>query len=368
MKTLYQEYRLFFIIISILIIGFIAWYFSNIVAYILIAVVVSFLGQPIVHVIEKVHIGKFRIPRAITALIALLSILCLMIAFFSFFIPLAVKQATLISNIDPNALLEHYKAEINWLQDQLLRYGILPEHTTLGAFLTEKIKSVLNLATFSNLLGNILSITGGFVFSMFSVLFLGYFFLYDENLFMNILLALMPVKYEDQTRNVTIKSKTLLSRYFIGLVADVIIMIISYIICLSIVGVKGAVVIGIFGGIVNIIPYVGPIIATVTGVLLGVTSAVSAGDYVMIVPLIIKILIVFLSVILLDNIIYAPVIYGKSINAHPVEIFIVIIAAGSIGGIIGMIIAVPVYSLLRIIAKEFLSQFRLVQKMTNRLS
>ncbi|MCX6251049.1 MAG: AI-2E family transporter [Bacteroidetes bacterium] len=367
MKTLYQEYHLFFIIITILIVGFIAWYFSNIVAYILIAVVVSFLGQPIVHLLEKIHIGKFRIPRAITALVALLLILFVFIVFFSLFIPLAVKQATIISTIDPNALLDHYKSDIDWLQDQLLRYGVLPEHTTLGAFLTEKIKSILNLATFSNLLGNLLSITGGLVFSLFSILFLGYFFLYDENLFMKILLALMPDKYDEQTRNVTIKSKTLLSRYFIGLVADVIIMIISYIIGLSLIGVKGAVVIGIFGGIVNIIPYIGPIIATVTGVLLGVTSAISAGEYVTIIPLVIKILVVFISVILLDNVLYAPVIYGKSINAHPVEIFIVIIAAGSIGGIIGMIIAVPVYSLLRIIAKEFLSQFRLVQKMTNRL-
>ena len=367
MKTLYQEYRLFFIIITILLVGFIAWYFSNIVAYILIAVVVSFLGQPILNLIEKVHIGRFRIPRAITALVALLFILSVMIAFFSFFIPLAVKQASIISSIDPQALLEHYKYEIAWLQDLLLKYGILPEHTTLGAFLTEKITSFLNLATFSNLLGNILTITGGFFFSLFSILFLAYFFLYDENLFMKILLALVPAKYDEQTRNVTLKSKKLLSRYFIGLVADVAVMIISYIIGLSIIGVKGAFVIGIFGGIVNIIPYIGPIIATITGVLLGVTSAISAGDYVMIVPMVIKILIVFISIILLDNILYAPVIYGRSINAHPVEIFIVIIAAGSIGGIIGMIIAVPVYSLLRIIAKEFLSQFRLVQKMTNRL-
>jgi predicted PurR-regulated permease PerM len=294
-------------------------------------------------------------------------IFAVFIAFFSFFIPLSVKEVSLISRIDTKALLEHYQVHINYLQDLLLKYGILPENTTLGGFIGEKLKSLLSVATFSNMLGNIVTFTGGFFFALFSVLFLSYFFLYDENLFLNILLAIVPEKYSEQTRNVTVKSKTLLSRYFLGLAADVVVMIISYIIGLTIIGVKGAFVIGIFGGIVNIIPYIGPILATITGILLGVTSAVAAGDYASLLPLVIKIVSVFIIVILLDNVLYQPFIYGKSVSAHPVEIFIVIIAAATIGGILGMIIAVPVYTLLRIIAKEFLSQFRLVQKMTHKL-
>jgi predicted PurR-regulated permease PerM len=367
MQTLYQQYRLFFIILTILVICFLLWFFSNIVAYILIAVVVSILGQPIINLLERIKFGRFMIPRPLTAIISLLVIISILVVFFIFFIPLAVKEATLLSSIDTTALIEHYKDNLGWLQTELLRFGILPEHVTLTDFLSDKIKSLVNLATFSNLLGNFLTFTGGVFFSIFSVLFLSYFFLYDENLFMKILLAIMPEKYDEQTRNVTVKSRTLLSRYFIGLFADVVLMIISYIIGLSIVGVQGAVIIGIFGGIVNIIPYIGPILAALTGVLLGATSVVAAGDYATLAPLILKILIVFVTVVLLDNILYAPFIYGKSVHAHPVEIFIVIIAAGSIAGILGMIIAVPVYSLLRILAKEFLSQFRLVQKITDKI-
>jgi predicted PurR-regulated permease PerM len=367
MTTLYQQYRLFFIILTILVIGFLLWYFSNIVAYILIAVVVSILGQPIVNLLEKIRVGKIAIPRPITALLSLLLIVSVLVAFFIFFIPLAVKEATMLSSINTTALIEHYKDNLGWLQQELVRFGVLPEHVTLTDFLSEKIKSLVNLATFSNLLGNFLTFTSGVFFGIFSVLFLSFFFLYDENLFLKILLALMPEKYDEQTRNVTYKSRALLSRYFIGLFADVIVMIISYIIGLSIIGVKGAVIIGIFGGIVNIIPYIGPIIATLTGIMLGATSVIAAGDYATLAPLILKIISVFVIVILLDNILYAPFIYGRSVHAHPVEIFIVIIAAGSIAGILGMIIAVPVYSLLRILAKEFLSQFRLVQKITDKI-
>jgi predicted PurR-regulated permease PerM len=367
MTSLYQQHRLFFVIVTILVIGFLAWYFSNIVAFILIAVVISILGQPIVNLLEKIRLWKFRIPRAITAFVALLVLVSIFAGFFILFIPLAVKEATLISSINFPALLDHYSDTINSVQSGLLKYGILPENSTLVSYLSNEMKSIVSLATFSNLMGSILTVTGGFFFDVFSVLFLAYFFLFDENLFMNILLALVPEKYDDQTRHVTIKSRKLLSRYFIGLFADVMVMIVSYIIGLSIVGVKGAFVIGIFGGIVNIIPYIGPLIATVTGVLLGTTSAIGAGDFVTLGPLVIKIVIVFFIVILIDNIVYIPFIYGKSVKAHPVEIFLVIIAAASIGGIIGMIIAVPVYTLLRIVAKEFLSQFRLVQKITDRL-
>jgi predicted PurR-regulated permease PerM len=367
MRELYQKNKLFFIILFVLIIGFLIWYFSNIVAYILTAVVVSILGQPIVTLLEKIKIKRFRLPRTITALVALGVQVVIFAAFFSFFIPLAVKEVTLISNIDTKALMDHYQGNIQSIEQMLLKYGILPENTSLGAYLSDNIKSVLNVATFSNLLGNFLTFTGGFFFAAFSVLFLAYFFLYDEKLFLTILLTIFPEKYSTQVENVTAKSKYLLSRYFIGLVADVLVMIVSYVIGLLMVGVKGAVVIGIFGGIVNIIPYIGPIVATITGILLGVTSVLAAGDYASLLPLVLKIFLVFTTVILLDNILYAPFIYGKSVKAHPVEIFIVIIAAGSIGGILGMIIAVPVYSLIRIIAKEFLSQFRLVQKMTNKV-
>jgi predicted PurR-regulated permease PerM len=367
MQSLYQQHRLFFIIVTIAVIGFLIWYFANIVGFILAAVVISILGQPIVRFLEKARFRKIRLPRAITAFVALLLLISVFAAFFIIFIPLAVKEATMISNIDTAALLDHYKDSIVWLQNQLLRYGILPENSTLGTYLSGEIKSIVSVVTFSNLLGGFLSFAGGFFFDLFAVLFLAYFFLYDENLFLTILLAIVPEKYEESTRHVTTKSKKLLSRYFIGLFADVIVMIISYSVGLTIAGVKGAVVIGIFGGIINVIPYIGPVIATITGVLLGTASAIGSGEYILLWPLILKIVSVFAIVVIIDNIIYIPYIFGKSVNAHPVEIFIVILAAGSIGHIVGMIIAVPVYTLLRIIAKEFLSQFRLVQKMTDRI-
>jgi predicted PurR-regulated permease PerM len=60
-------------------------------------------------------------------------------------------------------------------------------------------------------------------------------------------------------------------------------------------------------------------------------------------------------------------IYSNSVKAHPLEIFFVIIMGGSLAGIVGMLLAIPVYTVLRVIAREFLQQFRLVQKLTKKI-
>jgi len=178
---------------------------------------------------------------------------------------------------------------------------------------------------------------------------------------------MVPEKYQEQTKNVLRESKVLLSRYFIGLVLDVLFMMVGYTIGLMIIGVKSAIVIAIFGGVIHIIPYLGPWIAAFVGVILGTTTALSTGSYDIVLPIALNIILVFVIVVLIENLIIQPLIFGKSVRAHPIEIYLVIVLAGIMGGIIGMIIAVPVYTLLRIIAKEFFSRFRVVQRITGRL-
>ena len=114
----------------------------------------------------------------------------------------------------------------------------------------------------------------------------------------------------------------------------------------------------------NIIPYLGPIIGTLIALTLGVTSTLTSGAYNELLPVLIKIAGVQLGANFIDNNILVPLIYSKSVKSHPLEIFFVIIMGGSLAGLLGMLLAVPVYTVLRVIAKEFLHQFRVVQKLT----
>jgi predicted PurR-regulated permease PerM len=161
--------------------------------------------------------------------------------------------------------------------------------------------------------------------------------------------------------------KNLLSRYFIGLCGELLSMMTLLTIGLSIIGVQNALIIGFLGGLMNIVPYIGPIIGGLIGVLFGVTSALGMGLYDDVGWLSTGIVSVFLITNLIDNIILQPLIYSTSVKARPIEIFLVIIMAGSIAGIAGMILAIPTYTVLRIVAKEFLSQFRLVKKLTDKI-
>jgi predicted PurR-regulated permease PerM len=362
MTTMYQKYKLFFIILLICVIGFLAWYFSQILICILIAGIISIIGEPLVELFDRIHYKRIKFPHALSVFLTLIIILAVVLGLLSFFIPLVVKETSLVASIDGQKLVDFYRPEVLWLQDTLIRYGVIAKGATVESMLKDNIAHLIDFSIFSNILSGIISFAGSVFFFLFTILFLSFFFLLDVMMLPRFILMLVPLKYEEQVKHIMLRSKKVLSRYFIGLVINVLVMIASYSIALSIVGVKGALVIAFFAGIVNIIPYVGPLIAVGTGIILGVTGVVSQGMYGSIGSMAFKVFIAMLVVIVLDNVLYGPMIQGKSLKVHPVEIFLVIISAGSIGGIPAMIIAVPSYAFLRIVGEEFFSQFRMFKR------
>ncbi len=359
METLYQKHKLFFIILIICIIGFLAWYFSQIIICIIIAGVISIIGYPLIDFFDRIHYKKLRSPHVLNVFLTLIIILAVVLGLLSFFIPLVVEETSMVTSIDWQKLLDYYRPQIQWLQHTLVHYGIIKKNATFESLLKDNLAHYIDLSFFSNILSGTISFAGTLTFYVFTILFLSFFFLLDVMMLPRVILMLVPLKYVDQTKSVMLKSKKLLTRYFTGMFIDLILMIASYSISLSIVGVKGALVIAFVAGIVNIIPYIGPLIAVVTGIVLGVTGVVSDGYYGAIGSTMLGVLIAMSVVILLDNILYSPIIQGKSLKVHPVEIFLVIIAAGSTGGILAMIIAVPSYAFIRIVGEEFFSQFRI---------
>jgi predicted PurR-regulated permease PerM len=127
---------------------------------------------------------------------------------------------------------------------------------------------------------------------------------------------------------------------------------------LSIFGIKYALTIALFAAVANLIPYLGPILGASFGIIVGIstgTELLTQQDYLF---LVIKIASVFSIVQVVDNIFLQPLIFSKSVKAHPLEIFIVIFAGASLAGIPGMIIAIPVYTVLRVSFGELYSGYR----------
>jgi predicted PurR-regulated permease PerM len=355
-------------VLLLCLVGYLIWRFWFLIVWVLIALVISFLGRPLVNFFDKVHIKKLRIPHTLSSVLSLLIILLCFLGLVAVFVPLIVKQAETISQIDVNRLAKNFQGPLQGLDEKLHVLGVVPLGETMQDFIINKAKTVVNLGSVTTVLSSFFGVAGTIFVGLFSVLFIAFFFLKDENMFEESLLLLIPEKNHAATRTVIKDSKNLLMRYFIGVLLEVIGVMSIISIGLWIFGVKNALLIGFFGGIMNIIPYIGPIIGSVIGVVLGVTATLATGSYNELLPMVLKLGGVFLVVNFIDNNILVPLIYSSSVKAHPLEIFFIIIMGGSLAGILGMLLAIPVYTVLRVIAREFFQQFRVVKKLTETIN
>lgn len=352
---------------AIAVIAFMGWYFSNILAYFLVAMVLSVIGHPLVKILSNFRIGRFRIPHTVSCIIALLLIIAIFALFISLFVPLVTNQAALISRIDMDSLNENLRGSLIWFEQKMHTTGLLARDQTLIVFINENIENLINLGRVSKFLDNILSFAGSLFIGIFSIIFITFFLLKEQHLVSRFTLLIVPERYHTETRNVFSQSKYLLTRYFIGICIEVISMITLISLGLMILGIDNAMLIGFLGGMMNVIPYLGPVIGASMGVVLGITTVISAGAFDQILPVVLIILSTFAGANLIDNLVLQPFIYSSSVKAHPLEIFVVLLMGGSLAGIIGMILAIPAYTVIRVIAGQFLSQFRLVQKLTERM-
>ncbi len=357
-----------YLLISLAVIAcLLVWFFSSVIFYIIISVFLSIIGRPLVRLLDKIKIYKFRLPHTVSTIITLMAMIAAFYCFILIFIPVISQQAEMLSRIDVNTLSRSMKEPIMLLQNFMIKHRMISQTDTIGAIINEKIMSFVNIMNFSDSLNYIISFAGRMFVSVFAILFMTFFFLKDEHLFYNMVMVFTPDKHRDGINKVLSESKRLLTRYFVGIFLDISIVITLISIGATIIGFKNALMIGFLGAIFNVIPYVGPIIGWIIGMILGVTANLDVDFYTVTMPMLLYLTGVFVATNIFDAIVLQPAIYSKSVKAHPLEIFIVIMVAGSIAGITGMIFAVPTYTFLRIVAKEFFSSFEIVNKFTKRI-
>ncbi len=343
---------------------YLAWYFSDILVYVLVAGVLSFIGQPLVRLFDKIRFKKFKMPHTLSAIMVLIVMVMVLTTLFIIFVPIINRQAQVITSIDFQYLGAQLQKPLADFEQQLLRYNILENDQTLESMISSELESLINMTSVKSIFGNVVGFAGSLFIGVFSVIFMTFFFLRDDHLFYDGIMLFVPVKFEEKAAIIMSDTRRLLSRYFVGLSIELLSMMTLITLGLTFFGVESALLIGFLGGLLNVVPYVGPIIGATIGVLIGVTSNLSLEQYADIVPITFIILGTFAVANLIDNMILQPFIYSTSVKAHPIEIFLVILMAGSLAGIPGMILAIPGYTVLRIIAKQFFNQSKLVQKIT----
>ena len=290
-----------------------------------------------------------------------------MICFFGFLIPLMVSEVDQLSSINVQEVITYMNNALAQLKINFPQLAPnLPAGGNIETYLEAQLKGLLNVDEVSRVFGSLATVIGNIFMMIFSVSFILFYFLKEEGLFEKWILALAPVKYESRASKVMDKVSNLLKRYLIGILFQVLgVMVLSVTgFTFAGLGFGHAVVVGVFAGILNVIPYIGPWIAALFGLVVAVANNLNSSFTEVTLPLMFWIIVVVMVVQLIDNMVFQTFIYSNSIKAHPLEIFFVILMAGSIAGIPGMILGIPFYSVMRVIAGEFLSEFKIVQQLT----
>lgn len=345
---------------GIIVLFLLAYFFYDLFICFLVAAVLSLLGRPITNLFKKIHIKKWYVPDGLAAALTLISfglILTLVILLIG---PMISSQAAMFRDIKTNDVIEYFKGPLAEIHSFLVTYGVIPAEEDLTAMLTHSLNKILDFASLGSFFGGMVSTASSLVVNIFTVLFLLFFLLRDQPIIRNIIMAVVPKSAEDKTKTIISETRVLMTRYFCGLLTELVSMMVILSVLLSIMGIKNAILIGFLGGFLNVIPYLGPVIGCVLGCVLGVISTLNIQDYGMLLPNVLIIIGCFVAANAVDNFLLQPIIYSKSVKAHPIEIFLVILMAAKIGGVFGMIIALPTYSLIRIVAKQFLGKLKFV--------
>lgn len=338
------------------------WFLFKIQALILyigIAAVISLVGRPVVTFLNK----RLKFNHTIAAMIALILVIVSVSILLKIFVPIVVEQSKSISNID----FDLVKKDLNELSIQASDYlgleqidliEMVKETTFVHNFSLEIIPSFLDIF-FKKL--------GPFVIGLFATLFISFFLLKDEDLFTKTVVVFAHPGREDRFVRTLNKIKELLSRYFLGLLFQIFILTLFYSVLLLFFDIQNAVAIALICAFLNLVPYLGPIIGGVVMMLVVLSNNLGADFSSELLPLLFYVFIGYCIAQLFDNLISQPVIFGKSVRSHPLEIFIIILISGYLFGVSGMILAIPTYTALKVIAKEFLSEYKIVKRLTKNL-
>jgi len=338
------------IIVSLLILSALGYFiFANsakivtIITPFMIGIIIAYLLNPLI-----VRLERRKLSRGLA--ISLIGILFLIIIslVLNMIIPILYSNISdLISNI-PN-YTNYYNNGVNWLQTQV-NYSMLPQQ--VKDIVASQVKGNINylqgffLSILKNSLGAISSIFSFFLNFILGI-FIAFYFLKDIDFFKRQVSGLIPRNWRGTVSATAAEINVVISNYIQGQLTVLAIVALLETIGLTIVGVKYSLVLGIIGGLANIIPYFGPFIGAVPAVAIAILDSPTKALFA---------ILVFVIVQQIDNSIISPKIMSQSMGLHPLTIIFVILFFGTFFGLVGMILAVPLTAILKVIGKKILEK------------
>ena len=351
----------------------ICWSLKDVLVYILIAVVISLMARPITTLLRKIKVRGKQMPDWLSALIALFILIGGILTIVTMIVPIIGGIAKGISMASIEKAATQISVPLaNFNEFLRSSFPALGQDFKIETSIFNELHNLLDMSIFSSVLGSAASIISSVGVGLFSVVFISFFFTKDEGLFSKMIGSLVPDKHEENATAAISDIGKLLSRYFSGVVMEMIgVALLNFLGLFFIIrlGFNAAIGIAFLTGILNIIPYVGPLFGGILGTILAIivkySGAVPVGLNIGFGWFVVILVAIFCFTQLVDNILYQPIIYSSSIKAKPLEIFIVLLVAGHIAGPLGMIIAIPSYTVVRVIAFRFFSNIKAIKRLEN---
>ncbi|XOV91340.1 MAG: AI-2E family transporter [Bacteroidota bacterium] len=345
-----------------LLLGILIWFFSSIFLYITISLILATILRPLTSQILRLQIFGGHPPRILAIFISFTAVLLIFSSFIILFIPLISDQVEIISSLNFDQVIDGALKPLISVENFLLENGLVKNDQ---GFIVDGIRSsAFNLVSninFTQVINDLISLTGSFFVGILAVTFITFFLLYEKGILKRQLISIIPNQYFEVFIAALYKIERLLSNYLLGLLFQMTAIFTIASIGLSIMGIKYALTIAVFAAVANLIPYLGPILGATFGIIVGIsTSGSFALTNETIFP-ILKIVGVFGVVQATDNLVLQPLIFSKSVKAHPLEIFVIIFVGAAIAQIPGMIAAIPAYTVLKVSITEAYSGFRSYQ-------
>ncbi len=318
---------------GIAILSLLLYNFGTLIGYAIIAMVLSYILDPVVNRMQSAGLN-----RTLSITITLSALILILIWISTNIIPIVATQMVELAGQLNIQNIQNVAARIE--RRLIQSFTFLPDGF-LRENLTKITEELLDVGQLPNAISNIIGIFTN-IFSAFLVIpFATFFFLKDGSKIRRDALRLVPNKYFETTLSLIDKIETRLGVYFRSVLLQSILVAFSSWLALTIAGLNNALSVGIAIGLANTIPYFGPVIGYILSI---IVSIIEVGDFSLVLPCVLAVLFVQI----LDNVLFQPLIFSRSADLHPVAILFIILIGAETAGILGMLVAIPIATIVKI--------------------
>lgn len=313
------------------------WFFADLVFYILAGFVLAYLLGPLVDGLQG--LGFRRIPAILLTFVLVIGGITVLLASF---VPFIAEQVTELADLISVAEVEQLAGELEtWLQ----RFVPVLEDGAITERFRELFRALFERQQLTSTVSSVTSVFTNLFYAIIVIPFVTFFFLKDRRRIRESLLQLIPNRYFEMSLAILEKIETNVGRYLRGLVVQSISVAAVATFALWMAGLDNALGVGIVAGVANTIPYFGPLMGLIAGLLVGIAQT---GGLSLVPAIVMAIAVVQLC----DVLIFQPLIFSRASRLHPLLILIVVLVGAKVGGVIGMLLAIPVATIARVTIEQ----------------